>query len=93
MLVLSRKQSEAIAIGTDILIEVVEIRGDKVRLGITAPRAVPIYRTEILARIVAGAAGSGQHLEDCPNRSTDAQVSDAHIRPAILHDRQTTFRR
>lgn len=51
MLVLSRKESEAIRISDDIEIVVFEIRGDKVRLGITAPRDVPIHRAEVYAAI------------------------------------------
>lgn len=47
MLVLSRKKNEKIVITNDITIEVVEIRGDKVRLGITAPKEVPVHRQEV----------------------------------------------
>ena len=47
MLVLSRKLSEVIRIGPDISVIVVEIRGDKVRLGINAPRDVAVDRAEI----------------------------------------------
>lgn len=47
MLVLSRKKNESIIIDDTIVITVVEIRGDKVRLGIEAPREVPIHRSEI----------------------------------------------
>lgn len=47
MLVLSRKKHEAIVINDDITIEVVEIRGDKVRLGIVAPKEVPVHRQEV----------------------------------------------
>ncbi len=51
MLVLSRKKNEAIIIGNDIKIAVVEIRGDKVRLGIKAPKEVTIHRKEIYDEI------------------------------------------
>lgn len=51
MLVLSRKTSESIVIEDDIEIMVVEIRGDKVRLGVNAPRAVSVHRREIYDRI------------------------------------------
>lgn len=51
MLVLSRKKNESIVIDENIVITVVEIRGDKVRLGIDAPKEVPIHRSEIHAAI------------------------------------------
>ncbi len=47
MLVLSRKKNEAIVINNDITIVVVEIRGDKVRLGVEAPKEVPVHRSEV----------------------------------------------
>ena len=47
MLVLSRKKNESIVINNDITIVVVEIRGDKVRLGIDAPKEVPVHRQEV----------------------------------------------
>ena len=54
MLVLQRKVNERIQIGTDIFITVVEIRGDKVRLGFEAPRNVPIHRQEVADAIQRG---------------------------------------
>lgn len=51
MLVLSRKKNESIVINNDITITVVEIRGDKVRLGIIAPKDVPVHRQEIFDAI------------------------------------------
>ena len=53
MLVLSRKKNESIIIDDHITITVVEIRGDKVRLGIQAPKEIPIHRSEIHAAIQA----------------------------------------
>jgi len=47
MLVLSRQRDEAIMIGDDIEVIIVDVRGDKVRLGITAPKNIPIHRREI----------------------------------------------
>ncbi len=47
MLVLSRKKNESIVINDDISVVVVEIRDDKVRLGIEAPKNVPVHRREV----------------------------------------------
>lgn len=51
MLVLSRKKNESIVIDDRIKITIVEIRGDKVRLGIEAPKDVPIHRSEVFEAI------------------------------------------
>ena len=51
MLVLSRKKNESIVINNDIVITVVEVRGDKVRLGIVAPKDVPVHRKEVYEAI------------------------------------------
>ena len=51
MLVLSRKSDESIIIRDDIVVTVVEIRGDKVRLGIDAPKEVPVHRHEVYEAI------------------------------------------
>ncbi|MEX0886035.1 MAG: carbon storage regulator CsrA [Phycisphaeraceae bacterium] len=60
MLVLSRQRDETIMIGDDVEITVVDIRGDKVRLGITAPRQIQVHRKEVydaIRRENAEAAG------------------------------------
>lgn len=51
MLVMTRKKDEAIVIDDDIIVSVVEIRGDKVRLGIEAPREMPVHRREVYEAI------------------------------------------
>ena len=51
MLVLSRQRDETIMIGDDIEVTVVDIRGDKVRLGIDAPTAIPVHRQEVFEAI------------------------------------------
>jgi carbon storage regulator len=63
MLVLTRKRNESIVINNDITVVVVEIRGDKVRLGVEAPKEVPVHRREVYDAIkrhqaVEAAAGS-----------------------------------
>ena len=51
MLVLSRHRDESIMIGDDIVITIVDIRGDKVRLGIEAPNDIPVHRQEVYEAI------------------------------------------
>ena len=58
MLVLSRKSNESIVINDNITITVVEIRGDKVRLGIVAPKDIPVHRQEVYDQIHAQSGGS-----------------------------------
>jgi carbon storage regulator len=53
MLVLSRKRNESIVIGHLFTVTVVEIRGDRVRLGVDAPKDVPVHRGEIEAKIAS----------------------------------------
>lgn len=57
MLVLSRKKNESIVINNNITIVVVEIRGDKVRLGVEAPKEVPVHRREVYDAIKRNSAG------------------------------------
>ena len=51
MLVLSRRLDESITIGQDIIITVLEVQGDTVKIGIEAPRSVPIVRTELYEEV------------------------------------------
>lgn len=56
MLVLSRKKNETIVIGDNIKVMVIEVRGDKVRLGVQAPRDVSVHRQEVYDAIQAQSA-------------------------------------
>ena len=67
MLVLSRKKNESIVINDDITIVVVEIRGDKVRLGVEAPKEVPVHRREVFDAI---------HRNEAPSRDKTADEAD-----------------
>lgn len=51
MLALSRKKGESIIVNNDIELTVLEIKGDQVKIGITAPKSVPIYRKEVYMQI------------------------------------------
>lgn len=51
MLALSRKINESIIVGNDIEVTILEVKGDQVKVGINAPKSVPIYRKEIYLQI------------------------------------------
>ncbi|OHB59582.1 MAG: carbon storage regulator [Planctomycetes bacterium RBG_13_46_10] len=51
MLVLSRQKDESIMIGDNVEITIVDVRGDKVRLGIAAPKEIPVHRKEVYEAI------------------------------------------
>jgi len=63
MLVLTRKGNQSIMIGDDIEVSVLAIMGEKVRIGIDAPRSVPVFRKEVYLDIQAG-RGEGGEGED-----------------------------
>ncbi len=74
MLVLSRKKNESIVIDDDITIVVVEIRGDKVRLGVEAPKEVPVHRREVFDAIRRNeaAAEAGNDKADAAKSQGDS---------------------
>ena len=74
MLVLSRKKNESIVINDDITIVVVEIRGDKVRLGVEAPKEVPVHRREVFDAIRRNEASAEGKTHDTEPR--DAAKTD-----------------
>jgi len=72
MLVLSRKKNESIVINDDVTIVVVEIRGDKVRLGVEAPKEVPVHRKEVYDAIKRASAIENSGSGATPVRQDDA---------------------
>lgn len=70
MLVLSRKKNESIVINDEITIVVVEIRGDKVRLGVEAPREVPVHRREVYEAIQRSQNGEAK-VESTENETDE----------------------
>jgi len=82
MLVLSRQKDESIMIGDEVEITIVDVRGDKVRLGITAPKSIPVHRREIYDAIQrekaqkdgelhAGDSEPADKPEDAGHKKTD----------------------
>jgi carbon storage regulator len=79
MLVLSRKKNESIVINDDITIVVVEIRGDKVRLGVEAPKEVPVHRREVfdaIHRNERGGTGEGSETEGGDKKGGEGQEGE-----------------
>jgi carbon storage regulator len=76
MLVLTRKANQSIMIGDDIELSVLSVTGDKVRIGISAPREIPVFRMEIYLEIqeqnrAAGASVRAEVDEALTRLSTD----------------------
>ena len=76
MLVLSRKKNESIVINNDITVTVVEIRGDKVRLGIVAPKEVPVHRQEVFDAIHGK---TGSQAASAPTVAAKPADSSGHV--------------
>lgn len=94
MLVLSRRVGEGIVIGDDIVITVLEVRGDVVRVGVDAPRAVQVRRRELLTQLeesnrAAASPGAGAIADLSRLVATDKQArpKDTQDRPADRQDR------
>ncbi len=73
MLVLSRQRDESIMIGDDVEIIIVDVRGDKVRLGITAPKNIPVHRREIYVAIQREKEESRKQQEKEPQKQQEKE--------------------
>ncbi len=71
MLVLTRRLNQSIKIGDDIEITIIEVRGDQVRLGVTAPRDIPVHRKEVYLQI------QQENLNAARNSASDEAVVSA----------------
>lgn len=74
VLVLSRQRDESIMIGDDVEIIIVDVRGDKVRLGITAPKSIPVHRREIYDAIQRE---KGQKKEEAQQQQKPQEQQDS----------------
>jgi carbon storage regulator len=75
MLVLSRQRDESIIIGDNIVITIVDIRGDKVRLGIQAPKEIPVHRQEVYEAIKRESGQSETKPDSVPDSSESESSS------------------
>jgi carbon storage regulator len=76
MLVLTRKPGQSIMIGDGVEVQVLSVAGEKVRLGITAPRDVSIFRDEVYDRIESESEGKGSSAGD-EDPGTNEAVANA----------------
>ena len=75
MLVLTRKSNQSIMIGDEIEISVLSVMGDKVRIGIQAPRSIPVYRREVYVAI------QREREEELGEAGAPLEVADEPISP------------
>ena len=73
MLILTRKIGEAVAIGDEVKVQVVEVKGRQVRLGITAPAALAVHREEVFQRI-----------QEQNRRAAEVSLSDLEVLAGLL---------
>ncbi len=72
MLIITRRPGEKLMVGDDVVIEVIEVNGSSVRIGIAAPKSIPVYREEIYTAVkeenaAAATADAAQLPEDLPS--------------------------
>ena len=77
MLVLTRKPGQSIMIGDGVEVQVLSVAGEKVRLGITAPREVSIFRNEVYDRIESESGSSSSSGDEEEDDGTNAAVAEA----------------
>ncbi len=79
MLVLTRRVGEAIVIGNGMVVRVLEVRGDQVRIGVDAPRSVPVHREEVYREVertnADAAASSSDSRYCCRSDSSTGRIS------------------
>ena len=64
MLIITRRPGEKIMLGDDVVIEVIEVSGSSVRVGIAAPKSVPVYREEIWEAVKSEQAKTGEQVPE-----------------------------
>ena len=68
MLIITRRPGEKIMVGDDVVVEVIEVSGSSVRIGIAAPKSIPVYREEIWAAVKAeNTAAASADVDQLPD--------------------------
>jgi len=73
MLILTRKPNQTIRIADNVEVTVLSVKSGQVRIGISAPRNIPVHRSEIYLRIKAGAKDNSIVVDDAVKQSVDSQ--------------------
>ena len=73
MLVLTRRANQSIMIGDDVVVTVLDVRGDQVRIGIKAPRSVDVHREEVF--VVLQRNGARDHADEAADHGAEVTVS------------------
>src|SRR6185436_1775524 len=81
MLIITRRAGEKIRVSNDICIEVIEVTGSTVRIGIAAPRSIPVYREEIWAAVQAENAAAAKAPAQLPEAVTDLGKDSPNVTP------------
>jgi len=68
MLIITRRPGEKVMLGDDVVVEVIEVSGSSVRIGIAAPRSVPVYREEIWTAVKEENAAAAAAAANVPDR-------------------------
>ena len=90
MLVLSRQKDESIMIGDDVEIIIVDVRGDKVRLGITAPKHIPVHRREIYDAIQREKKEGQEHPEAQEKQEKESEAPKEHDKEPKAQEKKDT---
>lgn len=77
MLIITRRPGEKLMVGDDVVIEVIEVNGSSVRIGIAAPKSIPVYREEIYTAVkeenaAAATADAAQLPDDLPSSTKNS---------------------
>ena len=81
MLILTRRTGETVMIGNEVTLTVLGVKGNQVRIGINAPKSVPVHREEIYERIKRELAGG----------EANGNVADGNVQDAPAPDRKAEF--
>lgn len=78
MLVLTRGELQQIVIGKDIVLSIISINGGRVKVGVSAPKNVPVYRAEVFQRLNEERQAESVRLGDLPHEANSTELFSVH---------------